>query len=103
MGLVTKHGWAAMIPLVFALVRGTQKDTKDLLWTGDGRPRCPKCGWQPQKQDRWSCNPGGCGHIWNTFETGGQCPQCNRHWKDTACLRCHEWSPHDEWYEGNKR
>jgi hypothetical protein len=86
-----------LVPVIVALVRG--KDlTKDLLWSGDGRLRCPKCGWQPEKNDRWSCNPGGCGHVWNTFETAGHCPECNRHWKDTACLRCGGWSPHDDWY-----
>ena len=64
-----------------------------------GGIRCPKCGWEPGKDDRWSCDPGGCGHVWNTFETSGTCPQCNRHWSETACLRCSEWSPHEDWYD----
>lgn len=90
-------GTVFLVPMV-ALVRGTQNDILDKLWSDGGRLRCPKCGWQPQREDRWSCDPGGCGHVWNTFETGGHCPQCSRQWKDTACLRCGQWSPHDEWF-----
>jgi hypothetical protein len=64
--------------------------------------RCPACGWQPQKQDRWLCSPG-CYHCWNTFETAGICPGCAKHWQSTACLRCHAWSPHEDWYESSER
>ena len=60
--------------------------------------RCPRCGWQPQKSDRWLCSPG-CEHSWNTFETAGICPGCAKSWRETACLSCHQWSPHDDWYE----
>jgi len=57
--------------------------------------RCPKCGYEPKRSDRWLCH---CLHIWNTFATGGVCPACQYAWKDTACPRCHEWSPHRDWY-----
>ena len=59
------------------------------------RIRCPRCGWEPGEDDRWSCE---CGNVWNTFETGGECPRCNRRWRMTQCLACGEWSPHEEWY-----
>jgi hypothetical protein len=62
------------------------------------RIRCPKCTWQPGKDDAWICVPG-CGHRWNTFATRGRCPACGKGWRDTACLRCGAWSPHEEWYE----
>ena len=62
------------------------------------RIRCPSCGWQPSKGDAWCCTPDGCGHVWNTFETRGLCPSCGRQWRETACLRCSVWSPHDDWY-----
>ena len=62
------------------------------------RIRCPQCAWQPRKFDRWLCDPG-CHHCWNTFETAGICPGCGKTWDDTACLRCHAWSPHADWYE----
>jgi hypothetical protein len=65
------------------------------------RIRCPLCEWQPAKSDTWSCNPDGCGQIWNTFETGGVCPSCQRQWERTACLRCGRWSLHDLWYESD--
>jgi hypothetical protein len=59
------------------------------------RIRCPKCKWQPGRADRWQC---ACRHVWNTFDTRGVCPACRFAWQDTQCLRCHEWSPHIEWY-----
>jgi hypothetical protein len=60
-----------------------------------GRIRCPRCKWQPRKHDLWQCT---CLHLWNTFDTRALCPACGRQWLDTACLRCHQWSPHDAWY-----
>jgi len=60
------------------------------------RIRCPKCGWQPQKNSRWACK---CRHMWNTFDTGGVCPACLYQWTETACLKCTAWSAHSDWYE----
>jgi hypothetical protein len=61
---------------------------------------CPKCKWKPRPGSRWICGPrlGGCGHVWNTFDTHGICPKCNWHWIITACLWCKQFSPHEEWY-----
>lgn len=59
------------------------------------RIRCPKCGWLPRKEDRWACT---CGHVWNTFDTGGVCPGCLYQWMETKCLSCKKWSPHSDWY-----
>ena len=70
------------------------------------RVRCPACGWQPVASARWSCvtteapehfSPG-CGTSWNTFATRGLCPGCSHQWRYTACLECHAWAKHDEWY-----
>lgn len=63
--------------------------------TGTPRIRCPRCGWSPAKHDHWSC---GCGHLWNTFDTGGVCPACLKQWTETQCPRCGEWSAHSDWY-----
>jgi len=60
------------------------------------RIRCPLCGWRPTKHDRWLCK---CGHIWNTFDTGGVCPACIYQWTLTACLACLRFSRHSDWYE----
>lgn len=73
----------------------------DLLrGTGPGRRgpriRCPLCRWHPAPSDRWACR---CGEVWNTFETRGLCPRCAHQWTRTACLSCHQWSRHEDWYE----
>lgn len=68
--------------------------------TGNARRRirCPKCQYEPRRTDLWVCSKG-CGHTWNTFDTGGRCPACGVQWKDTVCPRCHQWSAHKDWYE----
>lgn len=58
---------------------------------------CPKCGYRPQPEDRWSCMPS-CGTLWHTFWTGGVCPGCSYRWPVTQCPRCGEISPHKSWY-----
>ena len=63
--------------------------------TGGARIRCPRCAWQPGRHEKWTCD---CGHDWNTFETGGVCPACQRQWLETQCPRCDTWSPHLAWY-----
>ncbi|HKB09562.1 MAG TPA: hypothetical protein VKD69_02870 [Vicinamibacterales bacterium] len=71
--------------------------------------RCPLCRWRPSAASRWSCDwteidspePffNACGTEWNTFATRGRCPGCGHQWRWTSCLRCGQWSPHEEWYE----
>jgi len=58
---------------------------------------CPKCKWEPSQNDRWVCEVT-CGHTWNTFDTGGVCPECGKSWKVTTCLSCGSRSPHRDWY-----
>lgn len=58
---------------------------------------CPKCGYRPRPEDRWSCVPS-CGALWNTFWTAGVCPTCSYAWPVTACPSCAEYSPHKQWY-----
>jgi hypothetical protein len=58
---------------------------------GRRRVRCPRCAWEPGRDDLWSCL---CLPSWNTFDTGGLCPACGRQWIETQCLRRREWSPH---------
>ena len=69
--------------------------------------RCPQCSWRPSVHDLWCCvvidtpEPPfpGCGTEWNTFSTHGKCPGCAHQWQWTSCLRCGEWSLHEDWYE----
>jgi DNA-directed RNA polymerase subunit RPC12/RpoP len=69
--------------------------------------RCPQCDWRPSGSSRWCCiwyeSPeprfDACGAEWNTFTTRGRCPGCGHQWRWTSCLRCGEWSPHEDWYE----
>jgi len=75
-----------------------QKVLEELAGKKPPRIRCPKCGWQPRKEDRWMCREG-CRHLWNTFDTHGVCPACHYQWRDTMCLGCQRWSPHEDWYE----
>lgn len=58
---------------------------------------CPKCGFEPTPDILWQCSPG-CHHLWHTFDTRGQCPNCFKWWRDTQCPACALWSPHDDWY-----
>jgi hypothetical protein len=88
--------------LVLGLVRGkdnfkldSQDDDRDKDFTGI---RCPACKWRPTRSDTWACSPG-CGEVWNTFATRGECPGCQRHWSNTQCTKCGVWSDHDAWYE----
>src|SRR6478736_4348130 len=57
--------------------------------------RCPQCEWVPSPSDRWTCS---CGRRWNTFKTKGRCPDCDKLWDTTWCLKCKQPSPHVEWY-----
>lgn len=58
---------------------------------------CPKCEYAPRPFDVWICT-GACRTVWNTFETGGQCPACHKQWRETCCPACSRWSPHEDWY-----
>ena len=71
---------------------------------------CPLCSWRPTAEDAWCCQSQetpeppfqSCGTMWNTFATRGKCPGCSHQWRWTSCLRCGQWSLHEEWYEANR-
>jgi DNA-directed RNA polymerase subunit RPC12/RpoP len=76
-----------------------------------GNIRCPHCGWRPSADSSWCCYNDAttpepafewCGTVWNTFTTGGRCPGCSHQWEWTSCLRCEQWSRHQDWYEESK-
>jgi len=94
-------GWLARDGAVLILKEGSLRleeadpDQRTGVDDGHGRIRCPCCGWEPGRHDRWACT---CLHLWNTFDTGGVCPACGREWAQTQCPRCEEWSRHEDWY-----
>jgi predicted RNA-binding Zn-ribbon protein involved in translation (DUF1610 family) len=57
--------------------------------------RCPACGWVPFALPAWKCKE--CGFSWDTFATGGVCPQCGHRHDETACVRCRRISPNRSW------
>ena len=85
---------------IFAAPHDDERDAFD-------RIRCPRCSWQPTPASEWCCFGAGtpeppfewCGTTWNTFTTRGRCPGCQHQWKWTSCLRCAEFSLHEDWYE----
>lgn len=109
---------AALLRIIFTAYRKTA-ETEDLLTTVEieedetdfSRIRCPLCRWQPDSASRWFCWDcdypeffyGGCGAVWNTFETRGRCPGCRHRWSWTSCLRCGGWARHEDWYEKETR
>ena len=56
---------------------------------------CPDCAHRPSTKAIWVCT---CGHRWNTFDTRGKCPECQRIWEKTGCSACGIATPHEDWY-----
>lgn len=59
---------------------------------------CPECAWRPSGDDLWMCTKNECDTVWNTFWTRGVCPGCSYQWRNTQCLACAAFSPHESWY-----
>jgi hypothetical protein len=90
----------------------TPVDLAKLIYDADRlRVRCPLCHWRPSAESLSYCQSedtpeppfNACGTAWNTFLTRGKCPGCGHQWKWTSCLRCHEASLHEDWYESDAR
>jgi|GEM_PF-2094049 len=63
---------------------------------------CPKCKWEPPRAALWECLEV-CGCLFDTFETGGTCPECHEKFEHTQCIMCGKFSPHREWYHYPKK
>lgn len=84
------------MPKVSDPVKTTQEKDVEKQGPSGPRIRCPLCDWSPTSKDLWMC---ACGHVWNTFDTGGVCPECLHQWASTQCLKCKGWSAHSNWYQ----
>jgi Zn-dependent protease len=56
---------------------------------------CPACRAVPPLGDFWKC--GRCGQAFDTFQTGGVCPQCGALFAVTCCLDCGVGHTLSEW------
>jgi Zn-dependent protease len=59
---------------------------------------CPSCHASPPVGHFWRCNH--CNAHFDTFQTGGVCPQCSARFDKTTCLDCHQQAPIQEWQSG---
>jgi Zn-dependent protease len=59
---------------------------------------CPSCKTPPPLGPFWTCNQ--CRTSFDTFETGGVCPQCSARFTTTTCLDCGHKAPIAEWQPG---
>jgi Zn-dependent protease len=56
---------------------------------------CPSCNSAPPIGAYWTC--GKCGQPFDTFQSGGICPNCKSQFPMTMCLDCRRLSPVSEW------
>lgn len=59
---------------------------------------CPSCRTAPPLGAYWGC--GACRQPFDTFETGGACPNCGAQFATTMCLDCGEQHPIGAWIVG---
>lgn len=59
---------------------------------------CPSCRTAPPVGPYWKCNK--CSTSFDTFQTGGVCPQCSAAFEQTTCLDCRQQSPIAAWQVG---
>ena len=59
---------------------------------------CPSCHTPPPLGQFWTCNQ--CSTRFDTFESGGVCPQCSARFANTTCLDCRHKAPIAEWQPG---
>jgi Zn-dependent protease len=59
---------------------------------------CPSCRTAPPIGAYWQC--GNCHQPFDTFQTGGVCPNCEARYATTMCLDCQEQRPMSQWVVG---
>jgi Zn-dependent protease len=56
---------------------------------------CPECKASPPLGEYWVC--GKCETHFDTFATGGTCPQCHSGFSAARCIDCGAWTPLRDW------
>jgi len=59
---------------------------------------CPSCRTAPPIGAYWQC--GNCHQPFDTFQTGGVCPNCEARYATAMCLDCQEQRPMSQWVVG---
>jgi hypothetical protein len=60
---------------------------------------CPSCRTAPPVGPYWRCNK--CTTQFDTFLTGGVCPQCSARFEKTTCMDCRQSNPVAAWQVGH--
>ncbi len=103
LALVTRSIWTGLIAAYagmncwngFKTARALRKLEKIPRRTGFA---CPSCRTAPPLGPVWRCNK--CSTSFDTFQTGGVCPQCSARFEKTTCLDCRYQAPLSEWQVG---
>ena len=101
--LLAGSGWMLLIAAYAGMNCWSGFKTAKALRKLESLPRrqgfaCPSCRTAPPIGAFWTCNH--CSTRFDTFATGGVCPQCSARFEKTACLDCRRAAPLAEWQPG---
>ncbi len=103
LALVTRSIWTGLIAAYAGMNCWNGFKTARALRKLEKIPRrqgfaCPSCRTAPPLGPVWRCNK--CSTSFDTFQTGGVCPQCSARFEKTTCLDCRHQAPLNEWQVG---
>ncbi|MGA8740893.1 MAG: site-2 protease family protein [Terracidiphilus sp.] len=103
LALVTRSIWTGLIAAYAGMNCWSGFKTARALRKLEQIPRrqgfaCPSCRTAPPLGPVWRCNK--CNSSFDTFQTGGVCPQCSARFEKTTCLDCRHQAPLSEWQAG---
>ena len=103
LALVTRSIWTGLIAAYAGMNCWNGFKTARALRKLERIPRrqgfaCPSCRTAPPLGPVWRCNK--CSTSFDTFQTGGVCPQCSARFEKTTCLDCRHQAPLNEWQVG---
>jgi len=103
MALRTQSVWTGLIAAYAGINCWNGFKTAQALRKLEKLPRrqgfaCPSCHTAPPVGSFWTCNR--CRTRFDTFQTGGVCPQCAARFEKTTCLDCRRQASIAEWQPG---